>query len=187
MSSRARGALRVFLLAVLLSGCVGTRASSVAGPDTGLDAVSREDATAEVTDAAERTTPLPFNLRGVHAEPELVAVLHRVAPGETMYRISRTYGLTVEELGAANGIKAPWALAVGQELTIPGVERSVPVRALAEADPEPVRTSTSAGGGAACRPWGAVRSPRRAAGPCRVRRAPRAGLVWPRRGSSTGL
>ncbi|MFP2963340.1 LysM peptidoglycan-binding domain-containing protein, partial [Myxococcus sp. 1LA] len=147
VSSRARGALRVFLLAVLLSGCAGTRASSVAGPDMGLDTASggAEVETAEVSDAAERTTPLPFNLRGVHAEPELVSARHRVAAGETMYRISRAYGLSVEELGSANGIKAPWTLAVGQELIIPGVERNVAVRALAEADPEPVRTSTSAG------------------------------------------
>lgn len=131
MSSRARGALWVFLLAVLLSGCAGTRASSVAGPDLGLDAAppEAEAEAAGVSDADARTTPLPFNLRGVHAEPELVSVRHRVAPGETMYRISRTYGLTVEELGSANGITAPWTLAVGQELVIPGVERGVPVRA----------------------------------------------------------
>ncbi|ABF88300.1 cell wall peptidase, M23 family [Myxococcus xanthus DK 1622] len=190
VSSRARGALRVFLLAVLLSGCVGTRASSVAGPDTGLDAVSREDETAEVTDAAERTTPLPFSLRGVHDEPELVAVRHLVAPGETMYRISRTYGLTVEELGAANGIKAPWALAVGQELSIPGVERSVPVRALAEADPEPVRTSTSAGGRRSVPTSGRREEPpsrsrslsRPASAAGRPRVATQGQLDWPMRG-----
>jgi murein DD-endopeptidase MepM/ murein hydrolase activator NlpD len=73
-----------------------------------------------------------------------VSVRHRVAAGETMYRIAKTYGLTVEELGAANNIKAPWTLAVGQELLIPGVERNAPgeaPEALAEADPEPVRTS----------------------------------------------
>lgn len=180
----------MFLLAVLLSGCVGTRASSVAGPDTGLDAVSREDETAEVTDAAERTTPLPFSLRGVHDEPELVAVRHLVAPGETMYRISRTYGLTVEELGAANGIKAPWALAVGQELSIPGVERSVPVRALAEADPEPVRTSTSAGGRRSVPTSGRREEPpsrsrslsRPASAAGRPRVATQGQLDWPMRG-----
>ncbi|NOJ77353.1 LysM peptidoglycan-binding domain-containing M23 family metallopeptidase [Myxococcus xanthus] len=190
VSSRARGALRVFLLAVLMSGCVGTRASSVAGPDTGLDAVSREEETADVTGAAERTTPLPFNLRGVHDEPELVAVRHTVAPGETMYRISRTYGLTVEELGAANGIKAPWALAVGQELTIPGVERSVPVRALAEADPEPVRTSTSAGGRRSVPTSGRREEPpsrsrslsRPASAAGRPRVATQGQLDWPMRG-----
>ncbi|WP_426752865.1 peptidoglycan DD-metalloendopeptidase family protein [Myxococcus sp. Y35] len=144
VSNRARGALRVCLLAVLLSGCVGTRTASGLGPDTGADSAPEPEAPEAVDNAEARTTPLPFNLRGVHAEPELVAVRHRVAAGETMYRISRTYGLTVEELGAANNIKAPWTLAVGQELIIPGVERNVPVRALAEADPEPVRTSTAA-------------------------------------------
>ncbi|WP_044889068.1 peptidoglycan DD-metalloendopeptidase family protein [Myxococcus hansupus] len=142
VSSRALGALRVFLLAVTLSGCVGTRVSSGAGPDTGLDPAP-DAPRAQAADTAERTTPLPFNLRGAHAEPELVSVRHVVAAGETMYRISKTYGLTVDELGSANGIKAPWTLAVGQELTIPGVERNVTVQALAEADAEPVRASTS--------------------------------------------
>ncbi|WP_407667509.1 peptidoglycan DD-metalloendopeptidase family protein [Myxococcus dinghuensis] len=87
----------------------------------------------------------PFALRSAHAEPELVAVRHRVAPGETMYRIAKTYGLTVDELASANGIKDVRALAVGQELTIPGVERNVPVDApdalAPEADPEPVRSA----------------------------------------------
>ncbi|WP_095959518.1 LysM peptidoglycan-binding domain-containing M23 family metallopeptidase [Corallococcus macrosporus] len=187
VSSRARGALRVFLLAVLLSGCAGTRASSVAGPDLGLDAASPEAEAAGVSDADARTTPLPFNLRGVHAEPELVSVRHRVAPGETMYRISRTYGLTVEELGSANGITAPWTLAVGQELVIPGVERGVPVRALAEADPEPVRTSVSTASrrGAGRREEPPSRSrprsrPASATGPRRV--ATQGQLDWPLRG-----
>jgi murein DD-endopeptidase MepM/ murein hydrolase activator NlpD len=38
-----------------------------------------------------------------------------------MFRIARTYGVTVEELAAANGIKDPRSLAVGQELLVPTV------------------------------------------------------------------
>ena len=64
-------------------------------------------------------------LREPHPEPELVSVRHTVAPGETMYRISRTYGITVEELSEANGISDPRTLVVGQELIIPGFERRV--------------------------------------------------------------
>jgi murein DD-endopeptidase MepM/ murein hydrolase activator NlpD len=50
-----------------------------------------------------------------------------VAPGETLYRIARTYGLTVEELAEANGITDPRTLSTGQELVIPGVEQPAPV------------------------------------------------------------
>lgn len=149
MSSRAGGALRVLCVAVLLAGCAGTRAAAP-GADAEWRPVGDAKEAAPAGAGASAVVPvsaakgLPFALRSAHPEPELVSVRHRVAPGETMYRIAKTYGLSVEELGSANGIKAPWTLAVGQELTIPGVERNAPAEqpeALAEADAEPVRTS----------------------------------------------
>ncbi|QRK13964.1 M23 family metallopeptidase [Archangium violaceum] len=76
-------------------------------------------------------------LREPHPEPELVSVRHKVAPGETMYRISRNYGISVQELSEANGIDDPRTLAVGQELIIPGIERLVPVAT--ESSPTPAR------------------------------------------------
>lgn len=66
---------------------------------------------------------MSVGLRPGHAEPDLVTIHHRVAPGETMYRIARNYSLSVEELAAANGIKDPRGLSVGQELLIPAVDR----------------------------------------------------------------
>ncbi|HEX8704911.1 MAG TPA: LysM domain-containing protein, partial [Myxococcaceae bacterium] len=71
--------------------------------------------------AASKPAALPITLRPAHAEPELVSVRHVVAPGETMFRIARAYGVTVEELAAANGIKDVRSLAVGQELLVPTV------------------------------------------------------------------
>ncbi|WP_164000814.1 M23 family metallopeptidase [Pyxidicoccus caerfyrddinensis] len=152
VSSRAGGALRVFLVAVLFAGCAGTRAAAP-GPDTAWAPADDVKGAAPAgsssgTVSTGKGGAFPFALRSAHAEPELVSVRHRVAAGETMYRIAKTYGLTVEELGSANGIKAPWTLAVGQELTVPGVERSAPAEAheaLAEADSEPVRTSSEGG------------------------------------------
>ncbi len=44
---------------------------------------------------------------------------HRVRRGETLYRISRRYGVTVEALMSANGIDDPTTLAIGQTLAIP--------------------------------------------------------------------
>jgi lipoprotein NlpD len=91
-------------------------------------------------------------LREPHPEPELVSVRHVVAPGETLYRISRTYGLTVEELSAANGIIDPRTLAVGQELVIPGMEQRLPVAS--ESNPAPVAASGRAGDSKPAEPAG---------------------------------
>ncbi len=45
---------------------------------------------------------------------------HVVQPGETLYRIALRYGVTVEQLAAANGITNPSRIYVGQVLIIPG-------------------------------------------------------------------
>lgn len=76
---------------------------------------------ASASSAAAKGPALPITLRPAHAEPELLSVRHRVAAGETMFRIAKTYGVTVEELAAANGIKDVRSLSVGQELLVPTV------------------------------------------------------------------
>lgn len=54
-------------------------------------------------------------------EPDLdSAIEHVVTPGQTAWRIARAYGLTVEQLAAANGLDDPSRISVGQRLTIPG-------------------------------------------------------------------
>ncbi|MBL9189768.1 MAG: LysM peptidoglycan-binding domain-containing protein [Opitutaceae bacterium] len=45
---------------------------------------------------------------------------HTVRPKETLFAISRQYGVTVQELMAANGISNPSAIPVGTVLKIPG-------------------------------------------------------------------
>lgn len=97
---------------------------------------------APVSEPSPSEAPPPMvlgELREPHPEPELVSVRHTVAPGETMYRISRTYGITVEELSEANGISDPRTLVVGQELIIPGFERPVRVATESSPTPEPSR------------------------------------------------
>jgi lipoprotein NlpD len=87
--------------------------------------------------AAACATPQPEHagipLSAAHEEPELISVRHVVRPGQTLYRIARAYGLSVEDLAAANGISDPAAIHVGQELLIPGASEAVDV----EAAPEP--------------------------------------------------
>ncbi len=114
---RAGWALLVGLgVALGAAGCAGPRVASR----------PLVESTPRASSAPAAKGKPPVALRPAHAEPELVSTRHRVAPGETMYRIARTYGLTVEELAAANGIKDPRAVKVGQELFIPGTDKPVP-------------------------------------------------------------
>jgi len=52
--------------------------------------------------------------------------VHVVRPGETLWRISRHYGVTVDELRRANSVRDAHALQVGQKLRIPGVDKTQP-------------------------------------------------------------
>lgn len=75
-----------------------------------------------------------------HREVDLVSntgeVRHKVEKGQTLYRIAKTYGLTVDELMTANKLDDPRELKIGEELLIPGAHRPAPK--VVEADsPEP--------------------------------------------------
>lgn len=48
-------------------------------------------------------------------------VVHRVARGETLFRIAMAYGVTVNDLVAANAIPDPTLIYAGQELIIPNI------------------------------------------------------------------
>ncbi len=56
-------------------------------------------------------------------------VYHPVKKGQTLYRISRTYGVEADRLMAVNGIRNPSQLKAGSMLYIPGARtvRNVPV------------------------------------------------------------
>ena len=119
---------------------------------------------------SEEPPPLELGeLREPHPEPELISVRHKVAPGETMYRIAKNYGITVEELSAANGISDPRTLALGQELLIPGFDTPTPGN----------KPSTS---GASPRPPVVVTAPGRAAPRPRPVPETKGTLDWPLRG-----
>lgn len=47
---------------------------------------------------------------------------HTVAAGENLFRIALRYGLSTDELAAANGITNPASISVGQVLRIPGCD-----------------------------------------------------------------
>lgn len=56
-------------------------------------------------------TPIP--------SPTPVVVIHVVQAGDTLLGIALQYGVTVEEIAAANDITDPTSLQIGQELRIP--------------------------------------------------------------------
>jgi len=62
----------------------------------------------------------------VAGQPDLVGRRHVVAPGETLFRVAKAYGVSPEALAAKNGIEDPRTLAVGQDLIIPEPESGGP-------------------------------------------------------------
>lgn len=106
-------ACQVLLGLLLATGCAGART----GGRAALPPATPERSPSASSEGAPH---VELELVTAHGEPELLSArTHRVAKGETLYRIARTYGLSVAELSAANGLTDPRSLAVGQELTIP--------------------------------------------------------------------
>lgn len=58
----------------------------------------------------------------IYRPVELRGIYHTVAPKETLYRISQTYGVTIEAIMKANRIKDPTKIRKGQPLFIPDVD-----------------------------------------------------------------
>ncbi len=149
---------------------------------TGCSLVPRSVAPPPPAPVSERSPLILGELREPHPELELVAVRHTVAPGETMYRIARNYGITVEELSEVNGIEDPRTLSVGQELVIPGFEPPVPVAT----ESSPVPGTKPPASGASARPPVVVTAPasRPESRPAPVRPVPetKGMLDWPLRG-----
>lgn len=70
-------------------------------------------------------------------------LVYIVSPGETLYRISRRYGLTVSALAAANNLANPNIIYAGQSLFIPATA-TVPVRSQSTGTASSSTTSISA-------------------------------------------
>ena len=76
--------------------------------------------------------PPPTELPGVedeseHQEPDVVGVTHIVQPGQTLFRIAKTYGVDERELAELNDVEHPEDLKAGQGLFIPGADRVLDV------------------------------------------------------------
>jgi len=65
--------------------------------------------------------------RRVPTAPYGVGIYHIVRPGQSLYRIAKTYGVETQELSRVNGIKDPNRVRAGQRLFIPGARRVLEV------------------------------------------------------------
>jgi len=90
-------------LLALAAGCAGSRMDVQHVPQPAVE-VERPD-----------RSPTPS---GIH---------HLVLPGQTMWRIARTYGLSVDRLAAANRIERPEQLSAGTRLFVPGARQPLDV------------------------------------------------------------
>ncbi len=75
-------------------------------------------------------------------------VVHTVGKGETLWRISHTYGVNMKTVARANRISDPTQIRTGTRLVIPGVERRlkvVPHTSLASIDKSTKRLRPSKG------------------------------------------
>lgn len=64
-------------------------------------------------------------------------VVHVLKPGETIYRLSRYYGVPVRDIVRANRIRDVSSVPVGARLVIPGARRKPPERSIALASYTP--------------------------------------------------
>jgi len=49
------------------------------------------------------------------------STMHLVQPGDTLYSLSRRYGVSVQDIAAVNNMVTPYTLSVGQRVAVPGV------------------------------------------------------------------
>jgi murein DD-endopeptidase MepM/ murein hydrolase activator NlpD len=145
------------VLVVLVAGCAVTGRHS-AGPTAG------PTVSTSAGDSSAKREPVTG-----HREPDLVVVTHRVAKGETIYRIAKAYGLTVDALMEANHLHDPRELKAGEELAIPGANQARPVSEFDAPEPE-ARAALPA-----------VATPAERRNPVKVGRE-RGALQWPLRG-----
>jgi lipoprotein YgeR len=71
------------------------------------------------------TVRKPAAIEKKPAAKESVGLRHKVKRGETLWRISRIYGVDVDSIAGANNIQDARQLEVGQSLIIPGGVRSM--------------------------------------------------------------
>lgn len=90
-----------------------------------------------VSACATTHVPAKTGALETHVEPDQSVVTHKVGKGQTLYRIAKAYGLSVEELMDANRIDDPRELKAGELLYVPGARQRKTVAEYDAPEPEP--------------------------------------------------
>lgn len=101
----------------------GTQTAQAPSPLPPVPTATEEGGAVEVPtqEATLEPTPTP-EVPGTGATSATCPPTHTVQAGENLFRIALQYGLTTEQLAAANGITNPAAISVGTVLSIPGCQ-----------------------------------------------------------------
>lgn len=129
---------------------VGTNPVANGQPNTFVP--SNQVATTELPPAgAATTTRQPTVVAAAAVAPTSQSTTITVQPGDTLYSLSRTHGVSVAAIAAANGLTQTSTLNIGQQLVIPAPGTTAalgtppaPLGVITENQPGPAATTTTA-------------------------------------------
>lgn len=141
----------LLLLLLLLSeqaGCGPIPAPPVRGTSrTGRSTAPPPPAVEQPESPPDTTAPPPSRPSPPAAAPpaasdiDIPGVFHVVQPGQTVWRIAKTYGISLELLAGINELDDPTVIETGQRLFIPGAEKLLEV-AVYQPEDRPTRERT---------------------------------------------
>jgi len=119
----------------------GAASEETAGETTTDDGTGETEAGAIISDDAGGEIVPPTNTPvGTPLAVESCPPTHTVAGGENLYRIALRYGITYQELAAANGITNPAQISTGLVLNIPNCGQAAAPAAPAAGQAAPATT-----------------------------------------------
>lgn len=98
-------------------GIIQVQVQELAPPPAASQAAPSQPAAAQPGAAPVQTAAAPVPVPTPAQQP--MDGRYRVAPGDSLYGIARRFGLPVRAVIDVNGLQPPYALSVGQELTVP--------------------------------------------------------------------
>lgn len=104
------------LLVMVLTGCATTKSRTARSSDEVSRASSPMIIHQEDIEPSVRSFPKTI----ISSKPARLAAQHTVRTGETLWAISKLYGVDVAELARANSVNDSRSIEVGKVLTIPG-------------------------------------------------------------------
>ena len=176
-------------------------ASRVANPERALPqrapapVIAAGEAPAPASGPASAPAPVPAaasniltaNIERIDAdasERDRLDALYAVRPGDTLFGLSRRFGVPVADLAAANALSAPYSLSLGQRLIVPAVVPATPLDARPDAPAVASAPDAASGTASGSAPEAMPAAPRTAeAEAFLVDRTTTARFDWPLKGA----